>query len=65
MGCTNPGPNNDLRMVQSFGCTKIGNDGPYKSKSNNPIRPPRRANSYAKLTAIVDLPTPPYIYILI
>jgi hypothetical protein len=60
MGNTIPFPNDDLRIVLSWGFNRTGNDGPYKSKSNNPIRPPLALSSYAKLTATVDLPTPPF-----
>jgi hypothetical protein len=60
IGSTIPFPIGERLTVGSLGCTSVGKDGPYISTSSSPTRPPRRANSYAKLTAMVDFPTPPY-----
>src|SRR5690606_20856708 len=37
----------------------VGMDGPKMSRSSSPTRKPERAAATARLTATVDLPTPP------
>ena len=39
--------------------TIVGNEGPWMSRSTSPTRWPAAAREYARLTAVVDLPTPP------
>ena len=39
---------------------RIGNDGPYISRSRRPILPPLLERAHARFVAIVDLPTPPF-----
>ena len=42
-----------------YGLIIVGKLGPYMSASKIPILSPNFCNEYAKLTATVDLPTPP------
>jgi hypothetical protein len=46
--------------TRSSGETMVGRLGPYTSASNMPTLAPIPASEYAKFTAIVDFPTPPW-----
>jgi len=46
--------------TRSSGETMVGRLGPYTSASNMPTLAPIPASEYAKFTATVDFPTPPW-----
>ena len=55
---------NSIVLAESLGSperfNKVGIEGPKISVSRTPLRWPCRANANARLTAIVDFPTPPF-----